>query len=137
MIDPPETIEFDGHVWTLICENNSWVRYTTNLGSRKHPRPQNLTRYVWERSYGRPAPGYKVIAIDGNYLNWELSNLKLVRGDSAYVARDTERRARMVQRDDFLHAAIAAGWKYDDAWDRWEANSSKAKQDLGLEDDPG
>lgn len=85
-----------------------------------------------KKEHGRPPPGYRVLAIDGNYMNWGLKNLKLELGPPDYVLMDTARRENMRRRDIFINFAMSQGAHPDDAWDMWERFRHEFKLELDL-----
>lgn len=58
-----ERITKDGYIEIKVAEPNRW--------KLKH-------RWVWETEYGKAPKGHKIIMLDGDKTNTELSNLKLV-----------------------------------------------------------
>jgi hypothetical protein len=116
----PATVVFDGITWTLcVWSNNGDASYEANLGSKRHPVPKGLTRYVWEKAHGLPSVGYKVMAKNGNFLDYRLENLHLVHGGAEYEQLDRARRLYIQMRTVFIAEYMKIGVSHDDAWDVW------------------
>jgi len=119
----PRIVWFDGRAW-LYREEGKQRGYIANLGSHRNPRPRSLTRHVYEKAHGPLGPGWKVIAVDGDYTNWSIDNLRAELGDPEYVEWHTKLREKMAQRDRFIAVAVSVGWDPDDAWDFWRGSTS-------------
>lgn len=58
-----ERVTIDGFIEIKVAEPNKW---------------EIKSRYIYEKKYGKIPKGYKIIYLDGDKHNLELSNLKLV-----------------------------------------------------------
>lgn len=68
-----ERINVDGYIEIKVAEPNRW--------KAKH-------RWLWEKEHGDIPKGHKVIMLDGNRLNVDMSNLRLVtNGEEALLNR--------------------------------------------------
>ena len=112
-----------GFMWVLRREKDR-ISYVTNIGSIRNPRPRSLTRYAYEQAYGPLEPGWRVLAKDGNYLNWSLDNLRAEFGGEDYAEWHSRYRRSAAERDRFIAIAVGAGWDADDAWDYWRGGPS-------------